>query len=116
MRKSFKAGLNSLLGETPETKAVEVNNDIPDLSHLRGKRGRPKSNFRNVTSQSQKGTHEGETRATFIMNEELLDQVKAIAYWDRLLIKDTITIALEEHVAKWIKKKGDIKPINKNKK
>jgi hypothetical protein len=56
---------------------------------------------------------EGETRATFIINEELLEKVKAIAYWERELIKDTINQALQETVAKYEKINGAIKPIPK---
>lgn len=74
-------------------------NEIAE-SPIKPKRGRPKSNFKDVASQSQKGTHPGETRATFIVNEKLLEKIKAIAHWDRLLIKDVITIALEEYIAK----------------
>ena len=48
-----------------------------------------------------------------IINEELLDKLKAIAYWDRVLIKDVVNAALQETVAKYEKKSGEIKPIPK---
>lgn len=95
-KKNFTGGLNSLLGD----------NDKP-------KRGRPKTSTREITKSSQEGTKENETRATFIINEELLDKLKAIAYWDRVLIKDVINTALQDVVAKYEKKNGDIKPIPK---
>jgi len=95
-KKNFTGGLNSLLGD----------NDKP-------KRGRPKTSTREITKSSQEGTKEKETRATFIINEELLDKLKAIAYWDRVLIKDVVNTALQETVAKYEKKNGDIKPIPK---
>ena len=47
------------------------------------------------------------------VNEELLDKLKAIAYWDRVLIKDVINTALLDTVAKHEKKSGEIKPIPK---
>ena len=96
-KKNFKGGLNSLLGDQPE----------------KPKRGRPVTQTKEITKSSQEGTKENETRATFIINEELLDKLKAIAYWDRVLIKDVVNTALQETVAKYEKKNGDIKPIPK---
>lgn len=96
-RKDFTGGLNSLLGDQPE----------------KPKRGRPVTQTKEITKSSQEGTKENETRATFIINEELLDKLKAIAYWDRVLIKDVVNTALQETVAKYEKKNGDIKPIPK---
>lgn len=96
-KKDFTGGLNSLLGEQPE----------------KPKRGRPVTQTKEITKSSQEGTKENETRATFIINEELLDKLKAIAYWDRVLIKDVVNTALQETVAKYEKKNGDIKPIPK---
>lgn len=96
-KKNFTGGLNSLLGDQTE----------------KPKRGRPVTSTREITKSSQEGTKENETRATFIINEELLDKLKAIAYWDRVLIKDVINTALQETVAKYEKKSGTIKPIPK---
>ena len=96
-KKDFKGGLDSLLGERTEQP----------------KAGRPKTQFKEITKTSQEGTKENETRATFIINEELLEKLKAIAYWDRVLIKDVVNTALQEAVAKYEKKNGDIKPIPK---
>lgn len=96
-RKDFTGGLNSLLGDQPE----------------KPKRGRPVTQTKEITKSSQEGTKENETRATFIINEELLDKLKAIAYWDRVLIKDVVNTALQETIAKYEKKNGDIKPIPK---
>ena len=96
-KKNFTGGLSSLLGEKPDSP----------------KRGRPVTQTKEITKSSQEGTKENETRATFIVNEELLDKLKAIAYWDRVLIKDVVNTALQETVAKYEKKNGDIKPIPK---
>ena len=96
-KKNFTGGLNSLLGDQLE----------------KPKRGRPVTQTKEITKSSQEGTKENETRATFIINEELLEKLKAIAYWDRVLIKDVINTALQETVAKYEKKSGDIKPIPK---
>jgi len=96
-KKNFTGGLNSLLGDQPD----------------KPKRGRPVTQTKEITKSSQEGTKENETRATFIINEELLEKLKAMAYWDRCLIKDVINTALQETVAKYEKKNGDINPIPK---
>ena len=96
-KKNFTGGLNSLLGDQPE----------------KPKRGRPVTQTKEITKSSQEGTKENETRATFIINEELLEKLKAMAYWDRRLIKDVVNTALQEIVAQYEKKSGEIKPIPK---
>ena len=99
-KKNFTGGLNSLLGENKkEGKPNKV--------------GRPKTQFKKITKSSQEGTKENETRATFIVNEDLLEKLKAIAYWDRKLIKEVVNKALLDAVDKHEKKNGDIKPIPK---
>jgi hypothetical protein len=84
-------------------------NEQPD----KPKRGRPVTQNKEITKSSQEGTKENETRATFIINEELLEKLRAIAYWDRVLIKDVVNIALQDIVSKYEKKSGVIKPIPK---
>ncbi len=96
-KKTFTGGLNSLLGENSDSI----------------KRVRPVTQTKEITKTSQEGTKENETRATFIVNEELLEKLKAIAYWDRVLIKEVINTALEEAISKHEKKHGSIKPIPK---
>ena len=96
-KKNFTGGLNSLLGDQPD----------------KPKRGRPVTQTKEITKSSQEGTKENETRATFIINEALLDKLKAIAYWDRVLIKEVVNTALQDIVAKYEKNNGDIKPIPK---
>ena len=99
-KKNFTGGLNSLLGENnKEDKKPKV--------------GRPKTQFKKITKSSQEGTKEKETRATFIVNEDLLDKLKSIAYWDRKLIKEVVNTALQDAINKYEKKNGDIKPIPK---
>lgn len=102
-KKNFSGGLNSLLGENPTENKTDTKAPV----------GRPKTQFKEITKSSQEGTKENETRATFIVNEELLDKLKAMAYWDRVLIKEVINKALQEAVDKHEKKNGAIKPIPK---
>lgn len=92
-KKDFTSGLNSLLGDQ-ENKP---------------KKGRPQTVTKEITKSSQEGTKEKETRATFIVNEELLDDVKAIAYWERSLIKDVVNTALKEYIERYVAEKGELK-------
>ena len=96
-KKNFTGGLNSLLGDQPE----------------KPKKGRPVTQTKEITKSSQEGTKENETRATFIVNEELLEKLKAVAYWERRMIKEVIASALEETVAKYEKKNGPVELIPK---
>jgi hypothetical protein len=96
-KKNFTGGLNSLLGDQPD----------------KPKRGRPVTQTKEITKSTQEGTQENETRATFIVREELLDKLKAIAYWERALIKDVLNTALQEAVEKYEKRNGEIKPVPK---
>lgn len=118
-KKDFKGGLNSLLGENKEELTIEKAKIFVDkLSELtekpdRPRRGRPVTQTKRITKSSQEGTKENETRATFIINEDLLEKLKAIAYWDRVLIKDVINSALQDIVAKYEKNNGELKAIPK---
>lgn len=99
-KKSFSGGLNSLLGDTqPKEQAAEPQET--------------KAAKKEITKTSQIGTKEKETRATFIVNEDLLEKLKALAYWDRVLIKDIVNDALENHITRYEKKNGEIKVIPK---
>ena len=97
-KKNFSGGLNSLLGEP---KQVEVAAGTEE----------PKAPKKEITKTSQIGTKEKETRATFIVNEDLLEKMKSLAYWDRVLIKDIVNAAFEEHIARYEKKNGEIKQM-----
>jgi hypothetical protein len=120
-KKNFTGGINSLLGDGPKKKTrTRFQTEIEETPikesletiELR-KRGRPQTQFKEITKTSQEGTKENETRATFIINEDLLEKLKAIAYWDRVLIKDVVNTALQDTIAKYEKKSGAIKPIPK---
>lgn len=95
-KKSFSGGLNSLLGDTKPTEPTAE----PKES---------KAPKREITKTSQIGTKEKETRATFIVSEDLLEKMKALAYWDRVLIKDIVNNAFEDYITRYEKKNGEIK-------
>jgi len=75
-KKDFKGGLNILLGED---KALEPAK-------------------REITKTSQIGTKPGETRATFIINEDILEDLKALAWFERKTIKQVLNEALQGYI------------------
>ena len=105
-KKTFKGGMDNLLGEGTKVKAPVKKEEVRPV-------GRPKTQFKEITKSSQEGTKENETRATFIVKEDLLEKLKAIAYWERTLIKEVVDKALEEAVVKYEKKNGPVKELPK---
>lgn len=75
---------------------------------VKNKVGRPVTQTKVINKTSEVGTREHETRATFIVNKSLLNKMKAIAYWDRLQIKEVIDKAFNDAVAKYEKDNGPI--------
>ena len=61
----------------------------------------------------KKGLKNDETRATFIVREDLLEKLKAVAYWERLSIKDVINEALAHYVDAYERRNGDLKDVPK---
>lgn len=61
-------------------------------------------------SSTHKGLSPSWTRATFIINKDLNEKIKAIAYWDRLTVKEVL------HEALMLYMKGrNVRPIPKKK-
>jgi hypothetical protein len=98
-KKNFKTelGVKTGLGSTITGSKTPI---TVNSKEIKAKVGRPKTQTKEITKSSQEGTKENETRATFIVNEELLDKLAAISYWDRVLIKEVVNRALEEYVEK----------------
>ena len=117
-KKSFKGGIDSLLGGgvperstvTPEAPTAAANPTTEEIPAIIKKRGRPQTNYRDISKSSQEGCKESETRATFIIPEADLAIIKAIAYWEREQIKDVIKAAIREYGKSYIAKKGPIEP------
>jgi hypothetical protein len=51
-----------------------------------------------VNKSSQKGLRNGWTRATFILRNDYLEKIKALAYWERKRVKEVIDEALEAYL------------------
>ena len=85
---------------------------VPDEWN-RKKPGRPRTSTKVPKDTTEEGTLPGEKRATFIVKEEQLEKLKAVAYWDRSKIKDVITSALEKYLDAYEKKNGPIKKVKR---
>ena len=111
------AGIDSAVKRIQEeplmVKAVGSANISPATG--KPKRGRPQTNYREVEKSSQTGCLEKETRATFIVNEEDLEKFKAVAYWERLSLKEAIGTAIKDYIGKYEQKNGAVKPVSRSK-
>lgn len=97
MAKDF-SGLDTFFGEKEADKKKSK-----DQAKADKKAGATKAND---------ATKEGEVRATFIVKQSKLEQLKAIAYWDRAKIKDVHDAALEMY----LNSRTDIPKILSNRK
>ncbi len=59
----------------------------------------------------KRGLKGHETRATFIVDENLLEKLKAIAYWERLNFKEVINDMILNYLEGYEKQKGAINAI-----
>jgi len=73
------------------------------------KRGRPRE-YSDENRPPRDRPREGYTRATFIVREDLLNRIKALAYWERMEIKEVVEEALLNHM-----KGKKIKPLPEKK-
>ena len=99
-KKDFTGGLSTLLGDNNHPHFEE----IKSIDQHVGK-------SREITKTSQIGTKEEEIRATFIVNESVLEKVKAIAYWDRKQIKNVIAEALITYINHYETENGLIQSV-----
>jgi len=91
-KKDFRGGLNTLLGEDKAPEPAK----------------------REITKTSQIGTKPNETRATFIINEDTLEDLKALAWYERKTIKQVLNEALQGYI-KNIKNIKHVKTLYKKK-
>jgi hypothetical protein len=108
-KKSFKGGLDSLLGEHTAEEAMLRES----FKKVRPKGGRPKTSHKKDEKASERGCKEGDERFTVIFKKALMEKVKDLAYWERSQIKDIVNSALDEYLSKYEKKNGPIKKRGK---
>jgi hypothetical protein len=109
-KKSFSGALEGLIGTQATAPTVERTAAPAQRTATKG-RGRPRTNFKENNTGTQRGTKEGEERVTVILNQQRAATLKAIAYWERRLVKDIYDEALAAYIEKYEKKAGQVKPI-----
>ena len=83
-KKDFKGGLDSLLGGEATREEIKTAPTAPTVAESKVK----------------------EIRATFIVDEDLHEKIKAISYFERENIKDTLDKALRAYISKYEKANG----------
>jgi hypothetical protein len=94
MAKKAKLGADPLAWVKDSRKDAETGELSPSL---RKAVKRSKKKLEEIPSIKQ-GLPEGWTRATFILREEHLEKLRALAYWDRKEIKQVVDEALEKYL------------------
>jgi hypothetical protein len=101
-KKGFKSEFSNLLGTSQMPVAEQQLSTAQDNTHAH-------DNDKTTT----RSTDHAEARATFIVQEELLDKIRSIAYWDRLQIKEVVNAALLRYIEQWESQNGVVKPTKK---
>jgi hypothetical protein len=110
-KKNFKAGgyMGTLLGDVKESGKLEQGRLRDKIEAFKEKKiatrqgGRPKTR---TDAEASTGCKPGEVRAAFIVNKQLLEQIKGIAHWERIMIKEVFNRALTRELELYLKKQG----------
>ena len=61
--------------------------------------------------KSAKGLRDGLNRFSIVLPMDILERLRAVAYWNNLTVKEVITQFLESGLERYVKKHGEIKPV-----
>ena len=89
------------MAKKPDFKA-SVTDIIDDMKETSTPGDRPKS---------AKGLRDGLNRFSIVLPMDILERLRAVAYWNNLTVKDVITQFLESGLERYVKKHGEIKPV-----
>lgn len=121
-KKDFTGNFNSLLGTAPTVKekaapkkrattkkaAAKSPPAKSEKPYLTGKKKATKKATAKKVDSTRDGTKDGEKRASFIVKEETVAKIKAIAYEDRKNIKEVVAEAFEAYLQLWEDENGAI--------
>ena len=85
---NFKESLNGIIDDMKETTTTATE--------------RPKS---------ARGLRDGLNRFSIVLPIDVLDKLRAVAYWNNMSVKDVITQFLESGIDRYQKRHGEIKPV-----
>ncbi|MCU0323810.1 MAG: hypothetical protein MUF45_00950 [Spirosomaceae bacterium] len=108
-KKNFNQGLNSLLGSPRESISEPGHIAKDTITQVLIQKSEQRAKGNTVKA----GLKEGETRATLILNESVIDKLKAIAYWDRITLKTVVDDALQSFIDNYEKNNGKIKRVGR---
>ncbi len=91
MSKNFTKDLNKVLNTS---KSRGINSLIPEEE--------PEHNPQKTIKPSKN------IRTSYIIEEETLNKIKNIAYWDRLTVTDIINKSLKDYIKRYENEKGNI--------
>lgn len=88
-----KMGTDPLAWINQEPEQAEP---VKPEKELRKKQGRPRTIYREYEKTSQEGLPDNFTRATFIVQEDLLKKLKDYAYTERETLKEVVNKMIKE--------------------
>lgn len=80
----------SVVVDQPAHTSFSFDEKIHSTASKEKASGKPKS--------TQQGLPDGWTRATFIVNQQLNEKIKALAYWERVTVKEIVHEALTNYL------------------
>ena len=98
------SGFRALLGEIEETAQQRIKSKAAELKSQRKTKPAPGRPAVRTDADAASGCKPGEIRAAFIANKELLEKIKDIAYWERVMIKEVFNRALAKEVQAYERK------------
>lgn len=61
--------------------------------------------------KSARGLRDGLNRFSIVLPIDVLDKLRAVAYWNNMSVKDVITQFLESGIDRYQKRHGEIQPV-----
>ena len=118
-KKNFTSEFSTLLGKTPVVPPqqdppppqMEESSMLPPAPPVSDNEGN-KNNMPSIFATESSDFENPEVRATFILREDKLRQIKSIAYWDRLQIKEVMDLAITHYVEQWEKENGQLQLVS----
>ncbi len=93
-----------------------IGQNITETKKTKRGRGRPKTRAVDPHEPSKaQNCKPGESRVTYIVTEELQENIKKISHWTGASVKEVVNRALSEYVATYEKKRGPLKTIPNDK-
>ena len=87
------------LGFIKDTKESAKRSDTVVSMDTNNQESTLKTKERSHLNSSQKGLPENWTRATYIVRDSIVDQLKSVAYWERKQLKEVVEEAFSSYLS-----------------